>query len=103
LGTRADPARDLVMGARAILFFKWRFPMESGSNNLLVFMASPFVSLLAWRLWGAKFTFGSCATIVSKFLIQFTTDVDAPSISGKRGASFCRNEKRTKRSGIWEN
>jgi len=66
-------------------------------------MASPFVSLLAWRLWGAKLTMGSCATVLSKFLIQFTTDLDAPSISGKKEESLCRNKKGTKRYGIWEN
>jgi hypothetical protein len=34
------------MGARAILFLKWRFPMESGSSNLLGFMGSPEEILL---------------------------------------------------------
>jgi len=34
------------MGAMAILFLKWRFPMEIGSNKRLVFMISPVELLL---------------------------------------------------------
>jgi hypothetical protein len=54
LATRAEVARDLVMGARAILFLKWRFPMESGSNNLRVFMGFPLEILLFASLTGGE-------------------------------------------------